>query len=81
MLRQLLERGLVKIAGRSPELGRPFLYATTKEFLTCFGFNTIKNIPRAKQLAGKGLPEWASSSDNFTDNPQSTSSVEESSDV
>ena len=59
ILRQLLEKGLVKIAGRSPELGRPFLYATSKEFLTTFGLNSQNDLPRADQLAGTGLPQWA----------------------
>jgi segregation and condensation protein B len=64
MLRQLLESGLVKIAGRSEKLGRPFLYATSKEFLTQFGFNSLNELPRAQQLAGHGLPQWASSDEN-----------------
>lgn len=87
MLRQLLEQNQIKIAGRSPELGRPFLYATTKEFLTCFGLNSIKDLPRANQLAGKGLPSWANPSDNLTKqnenqaNISQPSSLEESSDV
>lgn len=59
MLRQLLESNLVKIAGRSEKLGRPFLYATSKEFLTCFGFNSLRDLPRAGQLAGQGIPQWA----------------------
>ena len=58
ILRQLLESGLVKIAGRSPELGRPFLYATSKQFLTDFGLNSLEDLPRADQLAGTGLPQW-----------------------
>ena len=65
MLRQLLEKGLVKIAGRSEKLGRPFLYATSKEFLTQFGFNNLKDLPRAKQLCGHGLPEWANTDENL----------------
>ena len=65
MLRQLLEKGLVKIAGRSEKLGRPFLYATTKEFLTEFGLNSLKDLPRANQLCGHGLPEWANSDENL----------------
>ena len=65
MLRQLLEKNLVKIAGRSEKLGRPFLYATSKDFLTCFGFNSLQDLPRAKQLSGKGLPEWAISDQNL----------------
>jgi segregation and condensation protein B len=64
MLRQLLEKGLVKIAGRSEKLGRPFLYATSKEFLTQFGFNNLNDLPRAKQLCGQGLPQWVSSEEN-----------------
>ncbi len=67
MLRQLLEKGLVKIAGRSEKLGRPFLYATSKEFLTDFGLNSLKDLPRAKQLCGHGLPEWVTSVDNRPD--------------
>jgi segregation and condensation protein B len=64
MLRQLLESGLIKIAGRSEKLGRPFLYATSKDFLTSFGLNTLQDLPRSKQLVGKGLPEWATGQDD-----------------
>lgn len=64
MLRQLLEKRLVKIAGRSEKLGRPFLYATSKEFLTQFGLSNLNDLPRAKQLCGHGLPEWANSDEN-----------------
>lgn len=59
ILRQLLEKSLVKIAGRSPELGRPFLYATSRHFLSTFGLNSLVDLPRANRLAGKGLPQWA----------------------
>ena len=58
MLRQLLEKGLIKIAGRSEDLGRPFLYATTKLFLTEFGFGTIEQLPQYSALVGQGLPDW-----------------------
>ena len=64
MLRQLLEKNLIKIAGRSEKLGRPFLYATSKEFLAHFGLNSLADLPRAKQLSGQGLPQWASSDQN-----------------
>lgn len=45
-LRQLLERNLVKIVGRSEELGRPFLYGTTKRFLQMFGLMRIEDLPK-----------------------------------
>ena len=67
MLRQLLENNLIKISGRSEKLGRPFLYTTSKDFLTCFGFNTLDNLPRTSQLRGCGLPSWANSDDNLND--------------
>ena len=70
MLRQLLEKGLIKIAGRSAELGRPFLYATSREFLTQFGLNSLSALPRAANLAGQGLPDWATSDENHS--PQET---------
>lgn len=64
MLRQLLESGLVRIVGRSENLGRPYLYGTSKDFLATFGFASIRELPRADQLAGHGLPEWVNSEQN-----------------
>jgi segregation and condensation protein B len=48
VLRQLMERGLVRIAGRDDSLGRPQLYGTTKKFLQTFGFKTIRDLPLAE---------------------------------
>lgn len=56
MIRQLLERGLIRIAGRSEQLGYPFLYGTTKQFLTTFGLKNLAGLPRSKKLLGSGLP-------------------------
>ncbi|MCL2743193.1 MAG: SMC-Scp complex subunit ScpB [Planctomycetaceae bacterium] len=42
IIRQLLDRGLIKITGRSEELGRPFYYGTTKMFLEVFGINSLE---------------------------------------
>jgi segregation and condensation protein B len=50
MLRQLSDRDLVRIVGRSPELGRPFLYGTTKRFLQAFGLKSLEELPRAETL-------------------------------
>ena len=52
ILRQLMERDLVRIAGRSEELGRPFLYATTRRFLNLFGLVSLEELPRAAELRG-----------------------------
>jgi len=45
LVRQLQERDLVKIVGRSEELGRPFLYGTTKRFLEVFGLGSLRELP------------------------------------
>ena len=66
MLRQLLEAGLIRIVGRSENLGRPYLYGTTRDFLAIFGFASIRGLPRADQLAGQGLPEWDNPDENQT---------------
>lgn len=45
VLRGLLERRLIKIAGRAEELGRPMLYGTTQEFLKVFGLASLDDLP------------------------------------
>ena len=47
----LLERRLIKIAGRKQVVGRPFLYATTREFLVRFGLKDLTDLPRMQDLA------------------------------
>ena len=46
VLRQLIERSLVRIVGRSEELGRPLLYGTTRQFLQIFGLRHLEDLPR-----------------------------------
>jgi segregation and condensation protein B len=50
ILRQLMDRDLVRIAGRSEDLGRPYLYGTTKRFLQMFGLLNLDQLPRAAAL-------------------------------
>jgi segregation and condensation protein B len=45
ILRSLMERGLVRIAGRHDSLGRPVLYGTTKKFLATFGLRDLRDLP------------------------------------
>jgi segregation and condensation protein B len=51
VLGTLIERKLVKIAGRKPVVGRPFLYATTREFLMRFGLNDLTDLPKVEDMA------------------------------
>ncbi len=50
ILRQLMDRDLVRTAGRAPELGRPYRYATTQRFLQVFGLRHLEDLPRAELL-------------------------------
>ncbi|MBC7835330.1 MAG: SMC-Scp complex subunit ScpB [Phycisphaerales bacterium] len=53
VLRTLIDRKLVTIAGRAEELGRPMLYATTKRFLETFGLATLKDLPSVEELRAR----------------------------
>lgn len=50
VMRSLLERKLVKIAGHREVPGRPLLYATTKRFLELFGLPGLENLPTLREL-------------------------------
>ena len=47
----LVERRFVKIAGRKETPGRPFLYATTLEFLHHFGLKSLEALPTLQMPA------------------------------
>lgn len=49
-IKTLLERRLVRIAGRKEVVGKPFLYTTTREFLVRFGLKTLKDLPPLEEL-------------------------------
>ena len=50
VIRQLMEKGLVRVAGKHDSLGRPQLYGTTKKFLQAFGLNTLQDLPEVESL-------------------------------
>ena len=50
MIKQLLDRGLVRVAGEDDSLGRPFLYGTTKTFLEAFGLQSLSELPMGEDL-------------------------------
>lgn len=62
-IRSLMEKHLVKIAGRAEEPGRPILYGTTKRFLELFGLNSLKDLPKeAPSVNAAATGEAAASS-------------------
>ncbi len=50
VLKTLLERRLIRIAGRKEVVGRPFLYTTTREFLVHFGLKSLGDLPPLEEL-------------------------------
>jgi segregation and condensation protein B len=56
VMQTLLDRGLVKIAGRAEIAGRPLLYATTQFFLDHFGLRNLDELPNAAELRTIPLP-------------------------
>jgi len=50
VLKGLLEKKLIRISGRKAVVGRPLLYATTREFLVHFGLNTLEDLPSFREL-------------------------------
>lgn len=50
VLRQLMERKLIRVLGRKEIPGRPLIYATTKLFLETFGLKDLRDLPSPKEI-------------------------------
>ncbi len=50
VMKTLLDRGLVRIAGRKKVVGKPFLYRTTRDFLIHFGLESLEELPDPEEL-------------------------------
>jgi segregation and condensation protein B len=50
VLDTLVERKLLRIAGRKETVGRPLLYATTPDFLRSFGLKRLEDLPSIESL-------------------------------
>jgi segregation and condensation protein B len=59
ILRVLMERDFLRIVGRSEELGRPFLYGTTRKFLQVFGLRRLEELPPVDQIRNATTREAA----------------------
>jgi segregation and condensation protein B len=50
IVRNLMERRLVKIVGKKDVPGKPMLYGTTAEFLQYFGLKDLSSLPTLKEF-------------------------------
>lgn len=49
MVRLLIEKGLIREAGKKDIPGKPVMYGTTKEFLKLFRLNSIADLPKLSE--------------------------------
>jgi segregation and condensation protein B len=66
VLETLLERRLVRIAGRKEAPGRPIMYATSPEFLEVFGLRDLEGLPdleEFKELEARAAQEASETSE------------------
>ena len=74
VLQTLMERGLVKIAGRAEIPGRPLLYETTQFFLDHFGLRNLDELPNAEELRKRYLPVASAAASPTPTQAESTNS-------
>ncbi len=71
VLDNLLDRRMVRIAGRKDSPGRPFLYETTRDFLVAFGLRDLADLPKVEgDLVIPEAPADAAESSPATDAAQ-----------
>jgi len=75
VVRSLVERKLVRIAGHREVPGRPLLYATSKRFLEIFGLSRLEDLPTLREIDELVLPGM--DSDSEMDEAASTPVVED----
>jgi len=66
ILKNLLDKNLVRVAGRDKGLGRPYLYGTTPEFLSHFGMKKLSDLPDYTNIR-KGITPFQVDSSTITE--------------
>lgn len=50
----LVEKGMIRIAGRKKVPGRPYVFGTTRQFLEHFGLKSLEELPKIEELKEPG---------------------------
>jgi len=77
ILRALLDRKLLRLAGRRNEPGRPNVYATTQEFLDVFGLTSIREMPNLREFTMLGEEDMEAVSAIFGEEEENQMTMEE----
>jgi segregation and condensation protein B len=73
VLDNLLDRRMVRIAGRKDSPGRPFLYETTRDFLVAFGLRDLADLPKVEgELVVPETPTEATGASNQSEGGESS---------
>lgn len=72
----LLDKELIKLAGRKDVPGRPFLYGTTKQFLEYFGLKSLDTLPNLEELVALQAQSEESTSNEYLGDDASDNSLE-----
>lgn len=67
VMKTLIDRGMVREAGRRQTPGKPIIYATTQEFLEHFGLNDISELPDIDMLAVEEVKALEAQKELFVD--------------
>jgi segregation and condensation protein B len=51
VVKTLLDKSLIRIAGRKKAPGRPFAFGTTRQFLEYFGLKSLEELPRMEEFS------------------------------
>lgn len=51
VISSLLDKNLIRIAGRKKAAGRPFVFGTTRQFLEYFGLNSLEELPKMEDFS------------------------------
>ncbi len=69
VVRALLERKLVRVAGRRDEPGRPMVYGTTPTFLDTFGLGSLEGLPSLREFTQLGDEDIEAVQELLADDP------------
>jgi len=76
VIKQLMERQLIRIGGEDDSLGRPYLYETTKQFLHYMGIRRINQLPNYDELRQPASEKGSGQTDR--ENSEEEDSADES---
>ncbi|MEM7013038.1 MAG: SMC-Scp complex subunit ScpB [Verrucomicrobiota bacterium] len=77
VLQKIIDRGLIRIAGRADQPGRPLLYGTSELFMEHFGVKEIDELPNASELRTMPLPDSEGNEQNPNETQKQLDQAEE----